>query len=314
MEKLTVSETFLLESSETLDQLQISYQTYGELNDEKSNVVWIFHALTGNSDPFEWWPGVVGRGSIIDPSDFFIVCANMLGSCYGSTEPTDFEFPLITIRDQVNAFKLLKEYLKINRIQVGIGGSMGGQQLLEWAVQEPLLFETIVPIATNARHSPWGIAFNETQRMAIENNPEKGLETARAVAMLSYRHFTTYQQTQKDSDNRSDDFSASSYQRYQGQKLSRRFSPFSYYTLSKAMDSHNVARSYHDDMNRALQQIKSKAVIIGIDSDILFPTSEQRFLAESIDNSNFFQLNSIYGHDGFLIEVNQINEILKNEL
>ncbi len=312
MKKLTLSEPFALENGEKFIHLQIGYHTFGSLNKEKSNVVWIFHALTGNSDPTEWWPELVGEGKYFDPNKYFIVCANMLGSCYGSTESTDFDFPLITIRDQVNAFKFLQKHLNINKIQIGIGGSLGGQHLLEWAVQEPNLFETIIPIATNAKHSPWGIAFNETQRMAIEANPENGIETARAIAMLSYRHYKTYEATQIDTNGRSDDFSSSSYQRYQGQKLSKRFSSYSYYTLSKSMDSHNLGRT--EDVKSALGRIQSNAIIIGIDSDVLFPVAEQKYLADNISKSSFYEIKSIYGHDAFLIEIDQIYGILENEL
>ena len=186
--------------------------------------------------------------------------------------------------------------------------------MLEWAVQEPELFETIIPIATNAIHSPWGIAFNETQRMALEHpDDSKGLEIARAIAMLSYRHYGTYQNTQQDPDNRIDQFSASSYQRYQGQKLEQRFSPISYYYLSKAMDSHNVGRHF-GGLESALGRIQSKCIVIGIESDLLFPVHEQRFIASHITGAVFKSIPSQYGHDGFLIEVERISEILKQEL
>ncbi len=310
-----VKEPLILECGKSLRDLRIQFNTYGRLNNEKSNVVWVFHALTANSNPLEWWPGLIGEDDLINPNDYFIVCANMLGSCYGSTEPENFEFPLLTIRDMVNAHKLLKEHLGIGKIRIGIGGSMGGQQLLEWAAQEPELFETIIPLATNAKHSPWGIAFNETQRIAIKHasNPDQGLEVARAIAMLSYRNQETYEATQKDVDDRINDFSASSYQRYQGQKLSNRFSPFSYYYLSKAMDSHNVGINKNGLVD-ALESIKSRAIVIGIESDILFPIHEQKFIFDHIPDSIFYPLQSLYGHDGFLIETEQISSILKKEL
>lgn len=310
-----VEEPLILECGQTLRDLRIHYTTYGELNEDKSNVVWVFHALTANSDPMEWWPGLVGENDFINPQEHFIVCANMLGSCYGSTEPTDFEFPLITIRDMVECHKLLQAYLGIEQIHIGIGGSMGGQQLLEWATQEPDLFETIVPLATNAKHSAWGIAFNETQRSAIAaaSDINQGLEVARAIAMLSYRNQITYNTTQNDDDERIDDFSASSYQRYQGQKLSDRFSPFSYYYLSKAMDSHNIGIG-KNGLKNALRKIKSKAIVIGIESDILFQIQEQKLIYDYIENAVFYPIQSLYGHDGFLIETDQITGILKNEI
>ena len=308
-----VKEPLVLECGETLRDLRIRYNTWGELNADKTNVVWIFHALTANSDPSEWWGNFFPEGSPINPAKDFIICANVLGSCYGSTEPLSFDFPLITIKDIVEGHKRLKNHLGIDKIKLGIGGSLGGQQLLEWAAQETDLFEVIVPIATNAKHSAWGIAFNETQRMAIEADPKNGLETARAIAMLSYRHYDTYEVTQTDIDGRKDEFSASSYQRYQGQKLSNRFSPYSYYSLSKAMDSHDVGR-HLGGVGNALNMIKSKAIVIGLDTDILFPISEQEFITKNIPNSSLHVISSLYGHDGFLIETEQINDILRKEL
>ncbi|MDX1629705.1 MAG: alpha/beta fold hydrolase, partial [Fulvivirga sp.] len=192
-------EKFSLESGDSLPGLTIAYTTYGAMNAEKSNVIWIFHALTANSDPIDWWPEIVGKEKPIDTEKYFIVCANVLGSCYGTTgpssikpasgEPYNQNFPAITIKDMVKAHQLLQQHLSIERIYLGIGGSLGGQQLLEWAASDTHRFESIALIASNARHSAWGIAFNETQRMALEASGfnANGLETARAIAMLSYR-------------------------------------------------------------------------------------------------------------------------------
>jgi len=303
----------VLECGKTLRGFRIKYHTWGKLNSDRSNVVWIFHALTANSNPNEWWPTLFHEDSAINPNKDFIVCANMIGSCYGSTGPVDDQFPLLTNRDIVASMQLLKKHLGLEGIKLGIGGSMGGQQLLEWAVQEPDLFDTIVPVATNAIHSAWGIAFNEAQRMALQLNPDKGLEAARAIAMLSYRNYLTYQQTQTDEDSRIDDFSAASYQRYQGEKLRKRFSPYSYYTLSKAMDSHDVGRHY-GGLSKALNRIQSKVIVIGLNSDLLFPVSEQETIAQHTPRGVLHVISSLYGHDGFLIETKKINEILKEEI
>lgn len=309
-----VEEPMILESGNVLQDLRIQYSTCGKLNANRSNVVWVFHALTANSNPLEWWSGLVGEGDLINPEEHFIICANMLGSCYGSTEPKDFQFPLITIRDMVKAHQALKRHLGISKISIGIGGSMGGQQLLQWAVEEPDLFETIIPIATNAKHSAWGIAFNEAQRMAMSHpDRKKGLEAARAIGMLSYRNYETYEASQTDHDDRVDAFSAASYQQYQGQKLSDRFSPFSYHYLSKAMDSHNVGKE-NGGLENALSLINSRTIVIGVASDILYPLSEQKFIAQHIRNSAFYSIESLYGHDGFLIETDQLSTLLKNEL
>ena len=307
-------EPLFLEGGGLLPEVTIRYTSAGRLNDRKDNVIWVFHALTANSDPFEWWSGLFGDGALFDLERYFIVCANMQGSCYGSTAPSDGEFPLLTIYDMVAAHKRLQQHLGIEKIAIGIGGSMGGQQLLEWAVQDPELFETIIPIATNASHSAWGIAFNEAQRMALSNpNKEKGLEAARAIAMLSYRHYKTYDQTQKDLDQRWDQFSAASYQQYQGYKLRKRFSPESYYTLSKAMDSHHLGRHY-SSMEEALSRIQANTLVIGIETDVLFPIEEQRFLAEGIKDARLEVIYSDYGHDGFLVETEAIGQVIRDFL
>ena len=328
---------FSLESGEVLPELRIAYTTYGNPNASLSNVVWVFHALTANADPTEWWPGLVGNKCLIDPGEYFIVCANVIGSCYGSTSPADFnlnsgerygaDFPSITIRDMVKAHQLLQKHLTIDRIYLGIGGSLGGQQLLEWAIQDPGLFEHICPLATNARHSPWGIAFNAAQRMAIEADPsffsefseggKKGLEAARAIAMLSYRTPQIYESTQQDGNEVVESFKADSYQRYQGQKLSKRFDARAYHVLSRAMDSHHVGRNRNTE-ERALAQITAKTLVIGLRSDLLFPVTEQSFLATHIGDAQLEIIDSPYGHDGFLVEteaiVRSLNKFLSKKL
>ncbi|NQW26913.1 MAG: homoserine O-acetyltransferase [Flammeovirgaceae bacterium] len=305
-----IDEPVLLEGGDFLPQVTVNYTTHGILNDDHSNVVWIFHALTGNADPLEWWSGLFVKDGAVDLEKHFVICANALGSCYGTTGPSDLLFPRITIKDMVTIHQHLRAHLGIEKIKMGIGGSMGGQQLLEWSVQEPELFENLVLAATNAQHSPWGIAFNEAQRMALSDlDKGRGLETARAIAMLSYRHYKTYELTQKDEDQRWDHFSAASYQQYQGQKLRKRFTTESYYYLSKAMDSHNVGRHFVSIKN-ALARIYAKTLVIGIDTDILFPINEQELLAMLIPNADFRMIKSDYGHDGFLVETEQLNHFI----
>lgn len=309
-----ISESVLLEGGNSLSNINIRYSTFGELNADKSNVVWVFHALTGSSNPLEWWAGLFGEESAFDIERDYVICANILGSCYGTTSPEDRSFPVFTIRDIVSLHQKLRDHLEIEKIRIGIGGSMGGQQLLEWASQEPDLFEHIVPIATNACHSPWAIAFNEVQRMALENlDKGKGLETARAIAMLSYRHYRTFDHTQKDIDQRWDNFRSSTYLRHQGEKLRRRFTTESYYYLSKAMDSHNLSR-HSVSLEAALSNINASATVIGVDSDLLFPIEEQQFIAQHLKAATFHQIDSSFGHDGFLIETSQLNKILREHL
>jgi len=330
----THSKSFSLESGMILPQYHLAYTTHGELNSAGNNAVWIFHALTANSDPAEWWPGLIGEGKLFDPSKYFIVCVNMPGSCYGSIGPLDnnpltgepyyHDFPFFTTRDMIRAYQPLRKFLGINSIHIGIGGSMGGQQLLEWAVEEPDLFEYIFPVATNAQHSPWAIAFNVAQRMSIEadgtwkeKKPEAGIEgmkAARAIALISYRHYDTYLKAQP----RSNSFpfgdgwdGAASYQRYQGEKLALRFNAFSYYVLSQGMDAHNVGRG-RGSMEKALQQIRAKTLAIGIETDILFPLKEQQFIAANVSCAGYQTIYSNYGHDGFLLEFEALSNLVKD--
>jgi len=321
----------ILESGEQLEDLSISYTTYGTMAPDGSNVIWICHALTANADPVEWWPGLVGEGRFYNPDNHFIVCANVLSSCYGTTGPASqiphhhrnyfWEFPQVTIRDMVLAHELLRQHLGINHIHTLIGGSLGGMQVLEWTISHPELFQHVVMLATNARHSAWGIAFNESQRLAIKADPTwnehhpkagaAGLKAARAVALLSYRGYETYDRSQTEDDlNKIDHYKASSYQNYQGEKLVSRFSSHSYWYLTKAMDSHNVGRG-RIDVESALRAIKNNVLVIGISSDILFPVSEQKYLAEQMSNAQYQEIDSFYGHDGFLIETEKIEELIQ---
>jgi homoserine O-acetyltransferase len=201
---------------------------------------------------------------------------------------------------------------------------LGGQQLLEWAIEEPDLFEYIFPIGTNAQHSPWGIALNASQRMCIEADNSwkeknstagiEGMKAARSVALISYRSYETYSATQNETDlNKIENFKSESYQKYQGEKLAKRFNAFSYYFLSKGMDSHNVGRG-RESVEKALQKINSKALAIGITTDILFPVNEQKLIAKNIPKGEFVEINSLYGHDGFLLEYEQIEKIIKSFL
>jgi homoserine O-acetyltransferase len=327
-------ETFQLEAGKELNGFQLKYTTAGQLNKARDNAVWICHALTGSSDFSDWWKSLFENNSPFPAENYFIISANTLGGCYGSTGPLSqnpktrspyyHNFPLITNRDVVRAFDLLREHLELERIHTLIGGSLGGQQVLEWGIFRPAVFQRIVPIACNAFHSSWGIAFNESQRMAIEgdstwneNDPRagiNGMKAARAIAMLSFRSYESYEQTQSEkSDESLDEFRASSYQLYQGQKLANRFNAFTYWTLTKAMDNHNVGRG-RQSISKALGQIKAKALIIGVDSDILFPVHEQELLARHISNATLKVITSPYGHDGFLIEVDQVKKIINHFL
>ena len=324
------TQPFELESGQQLQQLEIGFHTYGKLNKNRDNVVWVCHALTANSDVMDWWKGLFGGNDFFNADEHYIVCANILGSPYGTSNPLSINpvtgqpyylaFPQVTVRDIVNAHKRLAEHLKIDDVNILIGGSLGGQQAIEWSIMEPDRIKNLILIATNARHSPWGIAFNESQRLALtadrtfySNSPDggrKGLKAARSIALLSYRGYKTYTVSQQDdNDNISDDHRASSYQNYQGEKLVNRFNAYSYWYLSKTMDSHNSGRN-RNGVEKALSLIKARTLVIGIKSDVLFPVEEQQYLFRHIPKSAFAEFDSFYGHDGFLIETEALTNII----
>jgi homoserine O-acetyltransferase/O-succinyltransferase len=321
---------FILENGNVLPEVEIAYHTYGTLNTAKNNVVWVCHALTANSDVVDWWKGVVGSGNVINPERYFIVCANILGSCYGSTGPLSQQqngtpyynnFPLVTIRDMVKAHMLLRQHLGIEKIYLLIGGSMGGYQAMEWCTMESDGIENLFLLATSAAESAWGIAIHTAQRLSIHADDTfytpsptagtKGLKAARAIGMLTYRNYGIMVQQQNDADaEKLDDFKASSYIIYQGEKLVQRFNVYSYYTLTKSMDNHNISRGRGGNLSVVLKTIKQRTLIIGINSDILCPLSEQRFLATHIPLATLIEIDSNYGHDGFMVEHKIISQHL----
>lgn len=320
-----------LESGGTLPELTIAYTTYGLLNAEKSNVVWVCHALTANADAADWWKGVVGPQHVIDPKKYFIVCANILGSCYGTSGPLTINsttgqpyyhsFPIVTIRDMVKAHILLRQHLGIEKIALLMGGSMGGYQALEWSVMENNIIEKLFLLATSPTESAWGIATHTAQRLAIEadatwQNPSpqagaKGLKAARAIGMLTYRNYGIMVQQQTDTDTEKlDHYKAAAYIQYQGDKLVQRFYAYSYWLLTKSMDSHHLGRGRGGKLEPVLQSIHQPTLIVGISSDILCPLTEQEFLAHHIPNAQLIEIHSDYGHDGFMVESILISEHL----
>ncbi|MEO9967295.1 MAG: homoserine O-acetyltransferase [Reichenbachiella sp.] len=323
-------EPFNLERGEVLPQLEIAYHTVGTLNAEKSNVVWVFHALTANSEATDWWSGLFEKNSAINPDKYFIICANILGSPYGTTSPLSIDpaskqpyysrFPFITIKDMVHAHRLLKTHLGIEKIAIGLGGSMGGFQTFEWAVQEPELFEKLIMVATAPKESPWRISIHAAQRLAIEADPTwkddgvdagtAGVAASRAIGMLSYRNHEIFEKTQKDDESKVDDFKADSYIRYQGTKLAnRKFNGFLLWNLTKALDSHDVSRG-RGTLLEVLEGIRIPVLQIAIASDLLFPVEEQRRIADHLYQVAYHEIESFYGHDGFLTETEKINGLI----
>ena len=322
---------FTLESGETLPELTIAYHTYGHLNDEANNVVWVCHALTANSDPADWWPGTVEEGAFLDPARHFVVCANILGSPYGTTSPlhTDprtgqpyyGDFPRYTIRDIVNAHRALADALGIGHIDTLVGCSVGGFQAVEWAVMEPERFTRLALMATDAVATPWTVAIDETQRMAIEADPtwgersaeaaRAGLAAARAIGLLSYRGPSGYNLSQQDPDDLplGAPRRSCSYQRHQGDKLVRRFDAYSYHAILNAFDTHDVGRG-RGGLDAALGRIKARTLVVGLTTDIVFPADEMKILAGRIPGARYAEIESPYGHDGFLVESKQLNALM----
>lgn len=326
--------TFALESGQTLNDIEIAYHISEATINVAKPVIWICHALTANSDAEDWWPGMVGRGKLFDPDKYTLVCANILGSCYGTTgalsvnpatgKPWLNDFPLVTVRDWARAHELLREHLGIDKIYLVAGGSIGGFQSMEWAIMHPERFEHMMLVATSYMQTAWANAINETERMSIEadstffngnpNGGKAGLAAARGLGLLSYRGYEAYNLTQSEKDNEQvENFRASSYQRYQGKKLVDRFNAHCYHSITRSQDTHNVARG-RGSFEQAFAKVTAKTLCVGISTDILFPPIEQKRLAEYIPNAIYAEIDSDFGHDGFLIESEQLSGIIREYL
>jgi homoserine O-acetyltransferase len=331
MEKIKFNKPHITETGAILPSVEIAYNTWGKLNAGSDNVIWVCHALTANSDVDSWWPGMVGTGLLFDPDKYFIVCANVLGSCYGTTGPASVnpetgkqwlnDFPLITVRDLVNVHEMLRKHLGITKIHTIIGASIGGYQALEYSIMYPELVERLIVLASGARQTPWALAFSESMRLAMQadqtftsgdpDGGKAGLKAARSIALISYRTMYAYNQTQKeDDDEKFTSFRAASYQAYQGEKLVKRFSPHSYWCLTCLSDTHNIGRG-RGGIVKALQTIKAKVLCVGIKSDMLFPTDDQKFITSNTKGAEYIEIDSFYGHDGFLIETDIVTDIIR---
>ncbi len=333
-QKLILDTPFSLELGGELSNLEIAYCTFGKLNEQQDNVIWVCHALTANADVTDWWHGLFGKGKIFDPEKYFIICANNLGSPYGTTSP-DFinpitekryglDFPKFTIRDTAILHTKLFEALGLKQIKVLIGGSCGGNIALEMAYLLHEKVENLVLLCSSAKETPWGIGIHEAQRLALEADQtfqvnasgvgQKGLRAARGMALLGYRTYTSIVQKQSEAnDEVMADFRAANYIRYQGEKLVKRFDAHCYYCLLQALDTHNIGRG-RAGVEKALSKIKTKTLCIGIDSDLLIPPVEQKYIAKHMPNATFVEIESYYGHDGFLLEFEQIGLVIEKEL
>lgn len=328
--------SYTLESGVVLPELEIAYHTFGRLSAKGDNIIWVCHALTANSDVKDWWQGAVEQNQFLDPEKYFIICANILGSCYGTTGPISINpntgkpyystFPRVTVRDVVNVHRLLAKHLQIDKVKMLIGSSIGGFQVAEWLIMEPGFTKKAAIIASATHADAWVVAFNESQRMAIEADTTygdsshdagaKGLAAARSIALLSYRGRKAYIETQSEhpsNNNITTGHRASSYQRYQGKKLVDRFNTYSYYRLTELVDSHNLARA-RVSLENALSQVTAEVTLVAITSDIIYPVSAMLEFHKHLKNSTFNIIESDFGHDGFLIERDKLNEIIINFL
>ena len=359
-EKLFSSdEPLKLECGETINHIDVAYQTFGELNHQKDNVIMVNHALTGNSHvagiitdeeiqncsdkqfltkynkmfsgKVGWWEPLIGPNKVLDTNKYFVICSNVLGSCYGTTGPTElnsitneeyrYSLPEISVRDMVKVQKELFDKLGISSIKLAIGGSLGGMQIFEWALMYPDMIESIMPIAASVGHSPWAIGLNESQRNAIKNDPKwnsgnydsqpvDGISLARKIAMITYRSYGSFKQKfGRKLTEQKNYFEVESYLDYQGEKISKRFDANTYLYLSEAMDLYDVGKN-RGGIESALNQINCKTEIVGISTDILYPPEEQKEIASMIKGASYSELESLHGHDAFLIEFDQLEKII----
>ena len=323
---------FDLESGGSLPGIQIAFRTWGRLSPDGDNAVVVCHAFTGSADVDRWWTRMFGPGRALDPDRDFVVCANILGSCYGTTGPASIDpstgrpwlgsFPAITLRDMVRAQGELALALGIRSVRSVMGGSLGGMQVLEWALLYPDLVQSIVPIASSARHSAWAIGLSEAQRQAISADPRwgggsydpadppaAGLAAARMMAMCTYRGWESFEERYSRRSQAADLFAIESYLRYQGQQLVDRFDAATYHALTRAMDTHDVARG-RGDFEDVLRSIRQPALVVTIDTDVLYPPEEQRVMARHMPAARLARLASPHGHDGFLIQVDEVSAMV----
>ncbi len=332
-EYLQLPGTLTLESGGNLDDVVVAYRTWGDPANAAERAILICHALTASADADVWWPGIIGESCAFDPATDFIICSNLLGSCYGTTGPasskpgTDenyrLDFPEISIRDMVTAQRMLLDSLGVETLELVAGPSLGGMQVLEWAAMYPGRVRSFVPISVSGRHSAWCIGISEAQRAAIETDPnwnggyydvdaapEAGLAAARMMAMTSYRSWHNFDERFAREQRPAGDFQVQSYLRYQGEKINTRFDANSYYRLTQAMDTHDIARGrggYPD----VLRGIKQPCLVVSVTSDILYPAHEQQVLVEHLPNAEYELLDSNHGHDGFLIKTRELGELIR---
>jgi len=344
-----------LESGEKLGPVTIVYETYGTLNKDKSNAILIDHALTGDAHAAGfhggdkapgWWDNMIGPGKAFDTNKYFVICSNVLGGCKGTTGPSSvnpetgkpygLNFPVITIKDMVNAQVRLIDYLGIEKLLAVAGGSMGGMQVLQWAASYPDRIRSAIPIATAATHSPQQIAFNEVGRQAIMADPNwndgnyyggalpvKGLSVARMVGHITYmsdesmaEKFGRRFKNEKEPFKFSPEFEVEGYLQYRGDNFIKRFDPNTYLYITKAIDYFDLSNG--QGLHNLLKGTKTRFLIIAFKSDWLYPAYQSQEIARACKKAGleaiYIELNSTYGHDAFLVEVDEQSHLVTHFL
>ena len=329
---LRVPGELVLESGEVLKDAEIAYRTWGRLENAAEHAILICHALTGSADVEAWWPDIIGAGKTFDPARDYIVCANILGSCYGTTGPVSYkpgtesryqaDFPDVSVRDMVELERILLDELGVEHIELVTGPSLGGMQALEWASMYPERVGSVVPIGVGGRHSAWCIGVSEAQRAAIAADPNwndgyysddcppvKGLAAARMMAVCTYRSWQSFDERFGRDLRAEDEYQVQSYLWHQGEKINDRFDANTYVTLTHAMHTHDLARG-RGDYPDVLRSIEQPALVVSVSSDALYPPEEQQFLSEFLPNSKYEILDCPHGHDGFLIETETLGRMI----
>jgi homoserine O-acetyltransferase len=349
----SAEEPLVLESGRALGPVDIVYETYGRPNADRSNAILICHALSGDHhaaghhdthDRYSgWWDGMIGPGKAFDTRKFWVICSNIIGGCKGSTgpgsinpatgEPYGLDFPVVTIGDMVEAQKRLIDHLQIRRLYSIAGGSMGGFQVLEWAVRYPRMVRSAICLASAARLSTQAIAFNTVGRSAITRDPEwqngryngkgpeQGLAIARMVGHITYlsqmlldtKFGRRLQSANRLSYNFATEFAIESYLNYKGSAFTQRFDANSYLYITKAMDYFDLAGAY-GSLKSAFSAVTARCLFVSYSSDWLFPTSQSlemvRALLSNGKNVSFIEIDSPYGHDAFLVEEEKLSRII----
>ncbi|MDY0120754.1 MAG: homoserine O-acetyltransferase [Sulfurimonas sp.] len=349
-----------LDSGRILEPYDITYETYGTLNEDKSNVIVVCHALTGShhaAGMYEgdnkpgWWDALIGSGKAIDTDKYFVICSNVIGSCFGSTgpmslrhpyhEPYRYKFPVVTIKDMVKAQRILFDRLDIHRVHAIVGGSMGGMQALQFALHYPNFANKIIALATTHATQPWAIAFNKVAQEAILKDPDfkqgyydpdiikeqslSGMAIGRMAGHISFLSHESMQRKFGREYKRDDGlyelfgkFQVESYLEYNGYNFTKWFDPLTYLYITKAINIFDLSRGY-DSLHEAMQKVKSELHLISFSNDMLFKSYEMKELDDVLNevgntNHHYLEVESDYGHDAFLVEVEKFDTYIKEVL